>query len=99
MYIIGVDIGTTNTKAVAFTDGGKVLADASSSYTVYSTTEGAHELDPEQLLQAVVKVISEVLTRTAGQPSLAGISFSCAMHSLILVDHDGRPLTRAITWA
>ncbi len=99
MYIIGVDIGTTNTKAVAFTDGGQVLADASSSYPVYSTTAGAHELDPEQLFQAVRTVITNVLTRTAGQPGPGGISFSCAMHSLIVVGRDGRPLTRAITWA
>ena len=99
MYIIGVDIGTTNTKAVAFTDEGQVLADASCSYPVFSTTEGAHELDPGKLLQAVISVIRDVLSRTAGQSGLAGVSFSCAMHSLIVVNKEGQPLTRAMTWA
>jgi len=98
-YIIGIDIGTTNTKAVAFTDTGLVLADASHSYTAFTDEEGAHELDPRQLWDAVLKVLLEVLSRTSDQKGLAGVSFSCAMHSLIAVDQQGELLTRAMTWA
>ena len=98
-YIIGIDIGTTNTKAVALTDEGEVLGSASASYPVFSEEEGQHELDPEQLLEAVLKALAAVRIRTGGVPGLAGISFSCAMHSLIAVDASGKPLTRAITWA
>ena len=32
-HIIGIDIGTTNTKAIAFTQGGEVLASASCFYS------------------------------------------------------------------
>jgi len=35
-YIIGIDIGTTNTKAVAFTTDGKVLGSAGASYPVFT---------------------------------------------------------------
>ena len=35
MYIIGIDIGTTNTKAVAFTDRGEVLGTEGASYPVF----------------------------------------------------------------
>ncbi|HVU95921.1 MAG TPA: gluconokinase [Puia sp.] len=98
-YIIGIDIGTTNTKAVAFTDMGRVLADANSSYAAFTGEEGMHELDPRALWDAVLKVLSEVLSRTGGQAGLAGVSFSCAMHSLIAVDQQGELLTRAMTWA
>src|ERR1700754_2099812 len=98
-YIIGIDIGTTNTKAVAFTDEGAVLDSAGASYPIFSEIEGQHELDPDKLLEAVVMTLSEVRTKTASLPGLAGISFSCAMHSLIVVDAVGKPLTRAITWA
>ena len=106
--VIGIDIGTTNTKAVAFTDGGMVLGSASGSYPVYTDAAGRHELDPDQLLAAVVASLREVIEklaaaglagRAAKGKGLAGISFSCAMHSLIAVDADGHPLTRAITWA
>jgi len=98
-YIIGIDIGTTNTKAVALTDEGEVLGSASASYPVFSSEEGQHELDPEQLLEAVLTALTAVRGKTSGMPGLAGISFSCAMHSLIAVDASGKPLTRAITWA
>ena len=98
-YIIGIDIGTTNTKAVAFTDEGAVLDSAGASYPIFSEVDGQHELDPDKLLEAVVTTLGEVRKRTASWQGLAGISFSCAMHSLILVDAAGKPLTRAITWA
>ena len=40
-YIIGIDIGTTNTKAVAFTDTGLVLADANAPDAVQAALQGA----------------------------------------------------------
>lgn len=105
-FIIGIDIGTTNTKAVAFTDKGAVLASAGASYTAISEQPGYHELDPVRLLDAVISVLKEVTGdlkeipgTTSGQEGLAGISFSAAMHSLIAVDGAGTPLTHAITWA
>src|SRR5580704_567984 len=96
-YIIGVDIGTSGTKAVALDSSGEVLADAQISYTGQSPEPGFHELDPEILLAAVIKTINEVSGKTAA--ALSGISFSSAMHSLILMDKDDIPLTNAITWA
>jgi sugar (pentulose or hexulose) kinase len=47
-YVIGVDIGTTNTKAVAFAVDGTVLGSAGASYPVFTDAEGRHELDPDQ---------------------------------------------------
>ena len=99
MYLIGIDIGTTNTKAVAFTRDGKVLASANATYSPFTDTEGRHELDPGELFGAVIQVLGEVLTHTSTRQGLAGISFSAAMHSLLAVDREGVPLTKAITWA
>ncbi|MDR3712215.1 MAG: gluconokinase [Puia sp.] len=114
-YVIGIDIGTTNTKAVAFTQDGDLLASASQTYPAISPLPDYHELDPAVLFDAVIGVLKEVLSKTAGSGAslpqeehlspkgagalLAGIGFSCAMHSLILVDEQGKPLTNAITWA
>ncbi len=98
-YIIGIDIGTTNTKAVVFTTDGKVLGTAGASYPVFSDAGGRHELDPELLFHAVVSALGEVRILIAGQDGLAGISLSCAFHSLIVIGEDGKPLTYAMTWA
>jgi gluconokinase len=98
-YIIGIDIGTTNTKAVAYTDAGLVLGNASSSYNAITDENGLHELDPRQLWDAARKVLSDLISRISDQRGWEGVSLSCAMHSLMAVDQQGEPLTRAITWA
>jgi gluconokinase len=86
-YIIGIDIGTTNTKAVAFTDQGEVLGSTGASYPVFSDPSGRHELDPDQLLAAFLTVLREIRQQThrregsaevreglaGGQEGLAGI--------------------------
>jgi gluconokinase len=64
---------------------------------VYTDSEGRHELDPDQLLQAVWRVLKDV-AGALGEP-VAAVSFSCAMHSLIAVDDKGGLLTKAMTWA
>ena len=98
-YVIGIDIGTTNTKAVAFTEAGQVLGSAETSYPVFSDATGRHELEPAQLFDAVLTVLLQVTEDRKPDEIAAAVSFSCAMHSLILVGEDGKPLTRAMTWA
>jgi gluconokinase len=98
-YIIGVDIGTTGTKAIAFATSGEVLSTAYESYPVVSSEPGAHELEPLLLLEAVIHTISQVIQEMAGKQDLMAVSLSAAMHSLMAVDGGGVPLTRLITWA
>lgn len=97
-FIIGVDIGTSGTKAIAFSTEGQVIANAYVSYNPLQAMAGHHELDPDILLNAAVTCMQKVVAETK-QHQLLGFSFSCAMHSLIAVDSNGRPLTKAITWA
>jgi gluconokinase len=98
--VIGVDIGTSGTKAIAYTLEKKVIANTYVSYNPVDNPPGYHELDPEVLFNAVVTCIE----RTAQQAitlvgHIDGVSFSAAMHSLIAVDVNGDPLTNVITWA
>jgi gluconokinase len=99
-YVIGVDIGTTNTKAVAFAVDGTVLGSAGAGYPVFTDGEGRHELDPDQLMEAVLSALKG-LNRVAdmGKSEPEAVSFSCAFHSLLAVDGQGEPLMRAMTWA
>lgn len=99
-FIIGVDIGTSGTKAIAFTSEGHVIANAYVSYNPLTDQSGYHELQPDVLFNAVVTCLQNVVQKTGSvKDRLAGISFSAAMHSLIAVDNNGQPLTNAITWA
>jgi len=97
VVVIGVDIGTTSTKAVAFDTAGHELAARSIGYDLHEPAPGRAEQDPDEIVAAVlgtVRQLTEELT-----VKVAALSFSSAMHSLIGLDPDGRPVTASITWA
>jgi gluconokinase len=97
-YIIGTDIGTTSTKSVVFTRQGEVVAKHSVSYPLSSPVPGAAEQNPEEIFAAVIQTIRQAIASC--QPGeICCLSFSAAMHSLIAVDAEGKPLTPSLTWA
>ncbi|MDX8342824.1 gluconokinase [Rossellomorea sp. YZS02] len=96
-FMIGVDIGTTSTKAVLFNKEGKAIERHGIEYPLHTPTPGTAEQDPEEIFQAVIKCIKEVASST--NETISFVSFSSAMHSLILVDENDQPLTPSITWA
>nr|WP_239549124.1 gluconokinase [Scopulibacillus daqui] len=98
--MIGVDIGTTSTKAVLFAKDGKIAAQHAVGYPLYSPTPSVAEQDPDDIYQAVIESIKQIMLKSAIDPiNLALVSFSSAMHSVIAVDKNSRPLTKSITWA
>ncbi|MEO6959637.1 MAG: gluconokinase, partial [Burkholderiaceae bacterium] len=99
-YIIGVDIGTTSTKAVIFDDDGQVAAKHHIDYPLLTPLPSAAEQDPEQIYRAVIASIKNVIACSRIDAArISCVSFSSAMHSLIAVDKQGRPITQCITWA
>ncbi|MTT30417.1 gluconokinase [Terrilactibacillus sp. BCM23-1] len=99
-YMIGVDIGTTSTKAVLYTIDGTIVAYANQGYPLYTPDAFTAEQDPDQIFDTVLSVIHEVVAKSDKRPeTIQFVSFSCAMHSVIPVDREGRPLMRCLTWA
>ena len=99
-YIIGVDIGTTSVKTVLYDTDGEVKGYSNDGYPLYQDTPDMAEEDPEEIFSAMLAGLTEVLRKAdLKHGTLKGISFSCAMHSLILLDENHKPLTSAITWA
>ncbi|MPR35846.1 gluconokinase [Salmonirosea aquatica] len=98
-YIIGADIGTTNVKAVAFTRQGEILGDHSEEYPMYHPHPDWSEQDPEEIVRAVEYCIQTVVKKCRPHGEALGLSFSAAMHSLIALDAEGKPLSHSIIWA
>jgi len=96
-YFLAVDIGTTSTKACAFSPTGDLLHRERITYPTQSPQPGFQEQNPQTLVQAVERVVQDLLQHQGEQPM--GIAFSCAMHSVIAVDAEGQPLTPCIIWA
>jgi gluconokinase len=97
-YMLGVDIGTTSTKAVLFSEKGKVIQQENIGYPLYTPDISTAEQNPEEIFQAVLKAISNI-TMKHPDKKLMLISFSSAMHSVIAMDENDTPLTSCITWA
>ncbi len=97
--LIGVDIGTTSTKAVAWAPDGRALGSHTAGYPLEEPTAGQAVQDPRLILAAVEEAITAVAAQAATQATVVGISFSAAMHSLIALDGNGEALTPVITWA
>ena len=95
--VIGVDIGTTATKVVAYGSGGSALASADRGYPLHSPHPGWAEQDADEVVSAVLDAIAGVVSKVP--EDVAAIGVSSVMHSLIGLDGDGRPLTPLLTYA
>ena len=98
--LLGLDAGTTATKAVTTgLDGG--LRDAASvGYPLLIPRPGWAELDGGVLVEAAVTALRDVVLRTRARgDTVVGLSLSAAMHGLVPMAGDGAPLGPLVTWA
>lgn len=59
-YMLGIDIGTTSTKAVLFTEKGEVIQTENIGYPLRTPDISTAEQDPEEIFQAVLQAISNI---------------------------------------
>ncbi|MFD1064864.1 gluconokinase [Oceanobacillus locisalsi] len=98
--MLGVDIGTTSTKAVLYRETGEIMAQSSQGYEMQTPDVRTAEQNPEDIYQAVRFVIWETVKESKMDTAdLSFISFSSAMHSLIAMDENDKAITPCITWA
>ena len=95
--IIGADIGTSNIKVIAFKNNNEVLLSEICPCTTIQPTSEKVEQDPELVLQSVNSVLKKIISKLKGE-TIKGICFSAAMHSVIAIDENNKPLTHAILW-
>ncbi len=98
---VGVDVGTTNVKALAMpSDLSQILAHASAPVTTLHPQPGYAEQDPAEIWAAFVQVISEVCRElVSGGHVITHVAFCTAMHSLLPMAADGASLGNAILWS
>ena len=96
--IIGLDVGTTGAKAVAFGIGSPWRAMAIREYPLVHPAPGQEVQDPAVIITAATAALAECVTST-GSAEVLGVSLSAAMHGLLALDADLRPLSPLLTWA
>lgn len=68
MSLLGIDLGSGSCKGVVFDYGGKILAQASEEYSIYSPAPGMAEINPEVFWEAVVKVTRRLSAMVDSDP-------------------------------
>ncbi len=85
--LLGIDIGTSATKALALRPDGAVLASASHEYAVSHPGPGCSEQDPAVWWDAAESVVRQILSADGVEPGLVqGIGVSGQMHGSVFLD-------------
>ncbi len=96
--VIGVDLGTSETKAGLFDQEGTLLRLARSAYPIITSGEiGRAEQDPELWWGAVCQTVHQVARGVPAQ-ELAALCVEGQGPSVVMADGKGVPLHNAILW-
>lgn len=99
-YLIGVDVGTSGTRAVLFDEELNIVASASEDYPLYQPQNGWAEQDPEDWANATIKVIKTIMDESkVNNKKVKGIGLSGQMHGLVMLDKDDKVIRPSIIWA
>lgn len=98
--VLGVDVGTSSAKVGAYTADGTELVTARREYPLDSSRPGRAEQDVDEVVDATLDAIAEVVERADGEGArVDAVALSTAMHGLVGVDRRGRASTPLLTWA
>src|SRR5690554_2159167 len=100
-YVIAYDVGTTGLKTCLFQLAEKIrlVAGAVEGYALHMVEDGGVEQDPDDWWRAMCKTTREVLTESGISADLIkGISFCGQMQGLVLVDAQGAPVRRSMSY-
>jgi len=93
---IGLDVGTTTSKAVVFTEDAEPAASGRANTPWTITTSGA-ELDATALLAAAKSAVAEALSECPPGP-IGGLGVASLAESGVLLDQRGEPVAPVIAW-
>lgn len=100
-YALAYDIGTTGVKTCLFKIDKSIelIADAIEGYELYVFPDGGAEQDPDEWWSAMCKTTKEIFEKANITPTdIDGISFCSQMQGLVLVDKNGLPVRRAMSY-
>lgn len=96
---LGIDVGTSGTKALAIDPSGKILAEASEGYPLHHPKPLWSEQDPEDWWKATIKVVRKVISTAKLNPAdVKAIGLSGQMHGSVFLDKNNKVIRPALLW-
>lgn len=96
-YFLGIDLGTTNIKAIVTDNDGKTVADGSAPVEIFYLDNGGVEQEIEQIWQATLSAIKEAVQHGIGA-KIKSIGISSQGGAVQIQDINGNPQGRVISW-
>lgn len=96
--IVAIDVGTTSVKAIVFDAQAHEHGSGDRGYPLHEPAFGQAEQDADEVIDATLQAARDAV-QASGSDRIAGVSLSAAMHALVGLDGDGRPITPLVTWA
>ncbi len=96
MYLLGVDVGTSGSKAAVFSLDGNMASFSYREYSEYSPKPSWIELNPEEVWSKVKACIAESIGRVDPE-EIEGVCFSVLGEAVMPLGSDGECLYPAIT--
>ena len=99
-YVLGIDVGTSGTRAVIIGHDGRVVSSATTEHQPFASPQiGWAEQNPDDWWRAACIAIRNALARQdlpAGQ--IACVGFSGQMHGAVMLDARGAVVRPALIW-
>lgn len=100
-HVITYDVGTTGVKTCIYLISDKITPIKSSyaAYNLYILDNGGAEQDPDEWWAALCATTKDVLEKASlTKEDIKAVSFCSQMQCLVLVDKEGRPVRRAMSY-
>jgi xylulokinase len=96
---LGIDVGTSGTKALAIDTKGKILAEVTQQYPCYHPQPLWSEQDPDDWWQATIAAIQSLIKKAKLKAQdVKAIGLSGQMHGAVFLDQHDKVIRRAILW-
>jgi xylulokinase len=95
--VIGLDVGTSGTKAIAMDERGALLASALVEYPLHSPKPNWAEQDPADWARAAHEALAQLAAKI-NVAEVKGIGLTGQMHGSVFLDADNEVIRPALLW-
>jgi len=96
--VLGIDLGTSQVKALVMAPDGEILGRGRAGYPVVSPGEGLAETNPAEWWRATDAAVREALVDASADIEIAAVGVDGQMHGVVLAGDDGNAVRPAILW-
>ncbi len=99
-YVLGIDVGTSGTRAVMVGGNGRIVASATEEHAPFASPQiGWAEQDPEDWWRACGVAVRKALAGAALRADqIACVGFSGQMHGAVMLDQSDKVVRPALIW-